>query len=61
LSTWSGVAPGHDERAGKRRSAKTRPGNRALRTGLTQLAHAAARTKGTYLSAWYQRLAARRG
>ena len=32
-----------------------------MRTGLTQLAHAAARTKGTYLSAFYQRLATRRG
>jgi transposase len=61
LSAWSGVAPGNDECAGKRRSGKTRKGNRALRTGLTQVAHAAARTKGTYLSALYQRLAARRG
>jgi transposase len=61
LSAWSGVAPGNDESGGKRRSGKTRQGNRALRTELTQLAHAAARTKGTYLSALYQRLAARRG
>jgi transposase len=61
LSAWTGVAPGNDESAGKRRSGKTRQGNRVLRTGLTQLAHAAARTKGTYLSALYQRLAARRG
>jgi transposase len=61
LSAWSGVAPGNDESAGKQRSGKTRQGNRALRTGLTQLAHAAARTKGTYLSALYRRLAARRG
>jgi transposase len=61
LSAWSGVAPGNDECAGNRRSGKTRKGNRALRTGLTQVAHAAARTKGTYLSALYQRLAARRG
>jgi transposase len=61
LSAWSGVAPGNDESAGKRRSGKTRQGNRTLRTGLTQLAHAAARTKGTYLSALYQRLATRRG
>jgi transposase len=61
LSAWSGVAPGNDESAGKRRSGKTRQGNRTLRTGLTQLAHAAARTKGTYLAALYQRLAARRG
>jgi hypothetical protein len=55
------VAPGNDESAGKQRSGKTRRGNRTLRTGLTQLAHAAARTKGTYLSALYQRVATRRG
>jgi transposase len=61
LSAWTGVAPGNDESAGKRRAGKTRRGNRTLRTGLTQLAHAAARTKGTYLSALYQRLAIRRG
>jgi transposase len=61
LAAWSGVAPGNDESAGKQRSGKTRNGNRAVRTGLTQLAHAAARTKDTYLSALYRRLAARRG
>jgi transposase len=61
LAAWSGVAPGNDESAGKQRSRKTRQGNHTLRTGLTQLAHAAARTKGTYLSALYQRLAVRRG
>jgi transposase len=61
LAAWSGVAPGNDESAGKQRSGKTRPGNQAWRTGLTQLAHAAARTKGPYLSALYHRLAARRG
>jgi transposase len=32
-----------------------------LRTTLVQAAHAAARTRGTYLSAQYRRLAARRG
>jgi transposase len=61
LSAWTGVAPGNDESAGKQRSGKTRKGNRTLRTGLTQMAHAAARTKGTYVSALYQRLATRRG
>src|SRR5262245_8192865 len=61
LAAWSGVAPGNDESAGKRRSSTTRQGNRALRAGLTQVAHAAARTTGTYLSALYHRLAARRG
>jgi transposase len=61
LAAWTGVAPGNDESAGKQRSGKTRRGNRTLRTGLTQMAHAAARTKGTYVAAFYQRLAARRG
>lgn len=51
LAAWSGVAPGNEDSAGKQRSGKTRQGNRALRTGLTPLAHAAARTKGTSLSA----------
>jgi transposase len=60
LAAWTGVAPGHDERAGKQRSGKMRQGHRALRTGLTQMAHAATRTKGTYVSALYHRLAARR-
>jgi transposase len=61
LSAWTGVAPGNDEHAGKQRSGKTRKGNRTLRTGLTPIAHAAARTKGTSLSALYQRVATRRG
>jgi transposase len=61
LAAWSGVAPGNDESAGKQRSGKTRQGNQALRPGLTPLAHAAARTKGTYVSALSHRLAARRG
>jgi transposase len=61
LAAWSGAAPGNDESAGKQRLGKTRKGNRALQTGLTQLAHAAALTKGTYVSALYHRLAARRG
>jgi transposase len=61
LAAWAGVAPGHHESAGKRASGKTRKGNRFLRTTLVQAAHAAARTKGTYLSAQYRRLASRRG
>jgi transposase len=61
LASWAGVAPGNHESAGKRASGKTRKGNRFLRTTLVQAAHAAARTKGTSLSAQYRRLAARRG
>jgi transposase len=61
LASWAGVAPGNHASAGKRTSGKVRKGNRFLRTTLVQAAHAAARTKGTYLSAPYRRLAARRG
>jgi transposase len=61
LASWAGLAPGNDESAGKRASGKPRKGNRFLRTTLVQAAHVAARTKGTYLSAPYRRLAGRRG
>jgi len=61
LAAWAGVAPGNHESAGKRLSGKTRKGNQALRRGLVCAAHAAAHTKGTFLSAQYHRLAMRRG
>ena len=60
-ASWSGLCPGQDESAGKRRSGKTRKGSPALRSALIQAAHAAGRTKDTYLSAQYHRLSARRG
>jgi transposase len=61
LASWAGVAPGNHESAGKRRSGRTRQGNKPLGAALNQAAHAAARTKNTYLAAQYHRLAARRG
>lgn len=61
LTSWAGLVPGNNESGGKRRSARARKGNRYLRRGLVQAARAAARTKGTYLHALYQRIAARRG
>jgi transposase len=61
LASWAGVCPGNNESAGKHRPAKTRPGPTALQTALTEAARAAARSKGTYLSAQYARLAKRRG
>jgi transposase len=61
LASWAGVAPGNHESAGKRTSGKTRKGHRFLRTTLVQAAHAAARTRSTYLSAQSRRRAARRG
>ncbi|MFH1907788.1 MAG: IS110 family transposase [Chloroflexota bacterium] len=61
LASWAGVAPGNNESAGKRRSGKTRKGNQSLGVILNQSAHAASRTKNTYLSAQYHRLAGRIG
>jgi transposase len=60
-AAWSGLAPGNQQSAGKRYSGKTKPGNQALKTILSQAAWAASRTKDTYLSAQYRQLVGRRG
>jgi transposase len=61
LAAWAGVAPASHESAGKRRAAGTRHGSRHLREALIEAARAAARTKGTFLSVRYNRIARRRG
>lgn len=61
LCSWAGMTPGHDESAGKKKSSKTRKGNKKLRSALTEAARAASRQKNTYISAQYHRIAARRG
>ncbi|NMA64453.1 MAG: IS110 family transposase, partial [Syntrophomonadaceae bacterium] len=58
---WAGMAPGNNESAGKRKSGRTRKGNKHLKTALVEAAKSAGRTKNTYLSAQYHRLSARRG
>jgi transposase len=44
LASWAGVCPGNDESAGKRRSGRTRKGNRYLRRVLVQCVWAARKT-----------------
>jgi transposase len=61
LASWAGQCPGNHESAGKRRSGKPRNGSKWLHKTLTESAKAAARSKGTYLSAQYRRLRGRRG
>lgn len=61
LCSWAGLSPGNNESAGKRKPGRTRKGNQKLRSALVEAARAAARTKNTYLSSQYRRLAARRG
>jgi transposase len=61
LASWVGLCPGQNESAGKQRSGTTRKGNRWLRSVLVEAAYAARRSKDTYLSAQFARIAARRG
>jgi len=61
LASWAGMCPGNNESAGKRKSGRTNPANRWLKSLLVQIAWAASRTKGTYFQAQYHRLARRRG
>jgi transposase len=61
LASWAALCPGNQESAGKRKSGKTRDGNKWLRRSLCQAAWAASRAKDCYLAAQFKRLAARRG
>lgn len=61
LASWAGMSPGNNESAGKRKSGRTRKGDKALRSTLVDVAHAAGRTKNTFLSAQYHRISARKG
>ena len=61
LASWAGVCPGNNESAGKHGSGRTRKGSKWLRVALVEAAHAAARTKNSYLAAQYARLRGRRG
>lgn len=61
LASWAGIAPGTNITGGKRQSGRTTKGDVWLRDMLTQCAWSAARTRDTYLSAQYWRLARRIG
>ena len=61
LASWAGVCLGNNESAGKRNSSRVPKGNVYLKTALVEAAHAAARSKGTYLRDKFHRLKARRG
>ncbi len=61
ISSWAGLCPGDNESAKKRRPGKTRKGNSLLRTTLIVCAHSAAKVKGSYFQAQFQRISAHRG
>jgi len=60
LSSWAGLCPGNNESAGKRKSGKTRRGNRHLKRVLVECAWAAGKTN-TFLGRTFRRLQARIG
>ena len=61
LASWAAICPGNHESAGKRKSGKTRDGNKWLRRTLCQAAWVVSRKKNCYLSSQFKRIAARRG
>jgi transposase len=61
LVAWSGLCPGQNQSAGKRKSSRLRKGAPWLKTMLVQCAWAAKRQKNSYYKAQFHRLSARRG
>jgi transposase len=61
LVSWAGLCPGLNESGGKRRSGRTRKGDRYLKRVLCQTAWAISHSKDNYLAALFYRLAARIG
>ncbi|MGG1664657.1 IS110 family transposase [Brevibacillus sp. NRS-1366] len=60
LCSWAAVVPGHNESAGKRKSTKSKKGNKYLKSALTEAAHSVGASKN-YLGALYRRTLARKG
>lgn len=61
ISSWSGLCPGDNESAKKRKSGKTRKGNSLLRSTMIVCAHSAVRHKESYFYAQFKRISAHRG
>jgi transposase len=61
FSSWSGIAPGNNESAGKRKRAPTLRGNPHMKTALVESAWSASRTNGSEFQDRYQRLRSRIG
>jgi transposase len=56
FSSWSGLAPGNNESAGKRKRAPAMKGNPHIKTALVEAAWSASRTKQSEFEDRYQRL-----
>ena len=61
LVSWSGLCPGNNESAGKRKSGKSPVRKHHLKSIMLEVAWAAVKKKGPYFKDKYYRLKARRG
>lgn len=61
ICSWAGLCPGNNESAGKRRSGKTRKGNKTLKSILVECAGSATKNKSSFFHSQYERIAIRRG
>jgi transposase len=61
LASWSGLCPGNNESAGKRKSGRSPVWKHHLKTIMLEVAWAAIKKKGSYFKEKYYRLKARRG
>jgi transposase len=61
FSSWSGLAPGNNESAGKRKRAPAMKGNPHIKTALVEAAWSASRTKRSEFEDRFQRLKPRIG
>ncbi len=60
-AAWSGMCPANRQSGGRRYRARSRFGNKHLKSALIEAGRAAGRSKHTYLGAQYRRLSARKG
>lgn len=61
LASWSGLCPGNNESAGKRKSGRSPVRKHHLKTIMIEVAWAAVKKKGSYFKDKYYRLKSRRG
>ncbi len=61
LASWSGLCPGNNESAGKRRSGRSPVRKHVFKTVMVEIAWAAVKTKDTYYRDKYYRIRARLG
>lgn len=61
LCSWTGMCPGNNESAGKKKSGRTNHGDKQVKGTLVEAAWAASRAKGTFFMERFNRLAPRKG